>query len=67
MLPRAEKSLKLVTAGYEMGQVKYLTLITAQQTYLQVNLSYLDSLREFRASSAMIEGQLLSGSLSQRR
>lgn len=63
MVPRANSSLNLVTDGYEKGQVKYLTLLTAQQTYLQVNLSYLDSLRELWASSAMIEGQLLTGSL----
>ena len=64
MIPRARRSLKLVTDGYEKGQVEYLTLLTAQQTYLQVNLSYLDSLRELRASSAIIEGQMLSESLS---
>jgi cobalt-zinc-cadmium efflux system outer membrane protein len=64
MIPRAERSLKLVTEGYEKGQVEYLPLLTAQQTYLQVNLSYLASLRELRASSAIIEGQLLSGSLT---
>ncbi|MGB6045102.1 MAG: TolC family protein [Pirellulales bacterium] len=63
IVPRAKRSLELVTDGYQKGQVKYLTLLTAQETYLQVNLSYLDSLREFRASNAIIEGQLLSGSL----
>jgi cobalt-zinc-cadmium efflux system outer membrane protein len=67
MVPRASRSLKLVTDGYEKGQINYLTLLTAQQTYLQVNLSYLDSLRELRASSAIIEGQLLSGILSASR
>ena len=63
MVPRAARSLKLVTDGYQTGQVQYLTLLTAQQTYLQVNLSYLDSLRELRTSAAIIDGQLLSGSL----
>lgn len=63
IVPRAERSLKLVTDGYEMGQVEYLTLLTAQQTYYQVSLSYLDSLRELWAASAIIEGQLLTGSL----
>lgn len=63
MIPKARKSLALVTSGYEQGQVKYLTLLTAQQTHLQVNLAYLDSLQEFRASAAVINGYLLSGSL----
>ncbi len=64
MVPKAKRSLQLVTQGYEKGQVKYLTLLTAQQTYLQVSLSYLDSLRELRSAAALIDGQLLSGSLS---
>jgi cobalt-zinc-cadmium efflux system outer membrane protein len=66
MLPRAKRSLKLVTNGYEKGQVEYLTVLTAQQTYLQVNLSYLDSLQELRTSSSVIEGQLQTGSLTER-
>ncbi|MCA9218337.1 MAG: TolC family protein [Planctomycetales bacterium] len=66
MVPRAKRSLKLVTDAYEKGQVEYLTLLTAQQTYLQVNLSYLDSIRELRAASSVIDGQLLTDSLSVR-
>lgn len=67
MIPRAEKSLKLVTDGYEKGQVQYLTLLTAQRTYWQVNLSYLDSLKELRTAASLIEGQLLSNSLLERK
>ena len=64
ILPRAKKSLDLVTNGYEQGQVEYLTLLIAQQTYIQVSLSYLDSLRELRAAASIIQGQLLSDSLT---
>jgi len=67
MLPRAGTSLTLVTEGYQTGQVKYLTLLTAQQTYVRVNLSYLDALLELRTSSAIITGQLFRGSLANRR
>lgn len=67
IVPRAKKSLGLVSDGYEKGQVDYLTLLNAQQTYVQVNLSYLDSLRELRAASALIDGQLLTDSLSSRQ
>lgn len=66
MVPRAKRSLSLVTDGYKKGQVEYLTLLTAQQTYLQVNLSYLDALRELRSASSTIEGQLLTDSLADR-
>ena len=67
MLPRAERSLKLVMAGYEKGQVPYLTLIESQQMHIQVNLSHLDSLQELRTASAIIQGQLLTGSVANRQ
>ena len=67
ILPRARKSLELVTGGYENRQVNYLTLITSQRTFIRVNLSYLDAVRELRNAAALIEGQLLSGSLTNRR
>ncbi len=64
IVPKAERSLSLVTNGYEQGQVEYLTLLTAQQTYVQVTLAYIDALRELRAATAVIEGKALSGSLA---
>ena len=67
MIPKADRSLRLVTQGYEQGQAEYLTLLTAQQTYIQVSLSYLESLRELRTASSIIEGQLLTDSLVIRR
>lgn len=67
MLPRAKRSLQLVTSGFKQNQVEYLTLLIAQQTYLQVNLSYLDALQELQVAASLIEGQLLSDALSDRR
>ena len=67
IIPKAKKSLRLVTGGYEKGEVEYLTLLTAQQTYYQVNLSYLDALRELWTATAVLDGQLLSGSLATRQ
>jgi cobalt-zinc-cadmium efflux system outer membrane protein len=67
MLPRAKQSLELVTDGYDKGQVNYLTMLIAQQTYVQVSLSYLDSLQELRTSAVVIEGQLLTDSLTANR
>lgn len=66
ILPRSKKSLDLVTTGYKKGQVKYLTLITSQRTFIRVNLAYLDALQKLRRAVTMIDGQLLSGSLSSR-
>jgi cobalt-zinc-cadmium efflux system outer membrane protein len=64
IIPKAERSLNSVTKAYENGQVDYLTLLLAQQTYIQARLASLNSLRELRTAQALIEGQLLEGSLS---
>ena len=66
MIPRARQSLNLVTAGYERGQVEFLMVLAAQETYFHVSLSYLDSLHELRTASSIIEGQLLTDSLARR-
>jgi len=66
ILPRARRSLELVTNGYGQGQVDYLTLLTAQQTYVEASLSHLNAVRELRVASAIIDGQLLTDSLTAR-
>jgi outer membrane protein, heavy metal efflux system len=66
ILPNAQTSLDLVTSGYRQGEFSYLTLLTAQRTFFQANLAYLDSVRDLRSTSVIIEGNLLEGSLRQR-
>ncbi|MCO6454269.1 MAG: TolC family protein [Pirellulaceae bacterium] len=66
VLPLAQQTLELVGKGYEQGEVSYLDLLTAQRTYFQVNLEYLDSLGELWSSLQRIEGLLLDGSLQAR-
>jgi cobalt-zinc-cadmium efflux system outer membrane protein len=63
ILPRAKKSLDFVSGGYRRGQVDFLTLLTSQKSYFQVELTYLSAVLELRAASVAIEGQLLSGGL----
>ena len=63
ILPAAEASLKLTNSGYKQGEYSYLSLLTAQRTFFQTNLAYLEALRELRASATTIEGNLLSDSL----
>ena len=38
-------------------------LLTAQRTYFQTNLAYLDALRDLRSATTSLEGNLLSDSL----
>jgi cobalt-zinc-cadmium efflux system outer membrane protein len=63
IMPNAEESLKLVSAGYQQGEFSYLVLLTAQRTYFQTNLAYLDALRDLRAAAVAIDGNLLADSL----
>jgi cobalt-zinc-cadmium efflux system outer membrane protein len=65
ILPKSEESLQLVTKGYEVGELPFLSLLTAQRTYFQTSLQYLDVLREAWAADVEIKGLLLSGSLAQ--
>jgi len=65
ILPRARRTLDLVSQGYKAGQVGYLDMLTAQRTYFQTNLDYVESLRELWNWSARIDGLLLDGSLDQ--
>ncbi len=63
IMPDAQESLKLVSSGYRQGEFGYLMLLTAQRTYFQTNLAYLDALRDLRTATATLEGNLLSDSL----
>ena len=66
ILPAAAESLDLSRKMYQAGETGYLNLLTAQRTFAQTHLQYLDSLRQLRISEAEIEGLLLSGSLDAR-
>ena len=59
ILPRAEQTFDLVRLGYSRGEVGYLDLLTAQRTYTQTNLAYLDALNVLWQSHVKIDGLLL--------
>jgi len=67
ILPNAQASLDLVAAGYRQGEFNYITLLTAQRTFFQVNLAYVDSMRDLRTIVVAIEGYLLTDSLQHGR
>jgi len=64
ILPDAKSSLDLVTNGYQQGEFGYLALLTAQRTYFQTNLAYLESVQQLRESAVTIDGLLLTDSLT---
>ena len=63
ILPKSKKSLDLITAGYRAGELDFLQVLTAQRTFVQAQLDYLDRLRILRSKAILIEGQLLNASL----
>jgi cobalt-zinc-cadmium efflux system outer membrane protein len=63
IVPRAQRTIDLVGAGYREGQVDFTSLLTGQRTYIRVNLAYIDALIAWRRAAVAIEGQLLAGSL----
>lgn len=66
ILPGAQEALSLMQQRYQAGETDYVNLLTAQRTYSQTNLNYLESLRELRSAEAEIEGLLLFNSLESR-
>ena len=65
ILPKAQQTFDLVSRGYKAGEVGYLDMLTAQRTYFQTNLAYVESLRELWRSRLQIDGLLLDGSLDE--
>jgi cobalt-zinc-cadmium efflux system outer membrane protein len=64
ILPAAQESLELTQKMYGAGETNYTTLLTAQRTYSQTHLNYLDAVRSLRIAEVEIDGLLLSGSLN---
>lgn len=65
ILPKSKESLELSVAGYEQGEVSFLNVLTAQRTFFQVQLNYLDQLKQLRGRAVLIEGNLLADALNQ--
>jgi outer membrane protein, heavy metal efflux system len=58
MLPDADRALQLVKLAYGSGEVDYLRLLSAQQTYGRAHLEYLKTLEIVWTRQAQIEGLL---------
>lgn len=64
ILDSTERSLTLVRKGYQVDEFGVLDLLSAQRTYFQTNLTYLDAQQELWTSATEIQGLLLRDSLS---
>ena len=63
ILANSQATLEFVRKGYQAGEIGYLDLLTAQRTYSQTNLAYIEALGELWAAALEIEGLLLKDSL----
>ena len=65
ILPKAKRTLELVSLGYEQGEVGFLDLLTAQRTFFTINQDYVNQLEVLWRQSILIEGMMLDQNLEQ--
>jgi cobalt-zinc-cadmium efflux system outer membrane protein len=65
ILPATRESLTMFTQAYQQGELDYLQLITAQQTYTEKHLAYLQDLenawRKWAEIDALLVGPIMVG------
>lgn len=63
ILQKARKNLDLNRQSYDSGQSSYLAVLTAQRSYSQARLAWLNALDQLWSATVLMEGLLLSDSL----
>jgi outer membrane protein, heavy metal efflux system len=63
ILQKARKNLDLNRQSYSSGQSSYLAVLTAQRSYSQAQLSWLNAIDQLWSATVQMEGLLLSNSL----
>jgi outer membrane protein, heavy metal efflux system len=56
ILPDAEENLSLTEQGFKAGELGFLQVLTARQTYIEAQLTYVEALTEMHKVAAEIEG-----------
>ncbi len=64
ILPRAEETLKLTNQAFEVGEASFLQMLTVQRTLFESQLTLLDATAEAANAANLINGFLLSGSMT---
>lgn len=64
ILPSAKENLELAEVGFRAGELTFLDLLTARQTYFQASLAKVEALTELRKVVVEIEGLQLTGGLN---
>ena len=64
ILPDAKENLELSVSAYKASEVGFLTVLTAQKTYVEASVANLDAWLELRKVTTEINGLLLTGALN---
>ena len=65
IIPKAKKTLDLISQAYREGELPFLQWLTAQRTYSQTQLTYLTQLQTLWNRHWEVKGMLLSGGLQE--
>lgn len=65
ILPKARQSLTLSEEAYQAGEFDFLQVLIARRTFFDANLQAVDARRRLAQASALTDGMLLSGGLSE--
>ncbi len=61
--PSAQEALALSETAYKAGEMNFIQLLVARQTYFESNLQYVNSQAQMASAKAKVDGFVLSGSL----
>ena len=64
ILPKSAMTLGLLLKGYAAGETELLEVLSAQRTFFQTHVAWLENVRTLRRQNAKIRGLLLADSLS---
>lgn len=64
VLPKIRENLELTIVGYRQGEYGYLSVLNAQQSSFEANLTYINAVTQARHLAVSIEGLQLSGGLN---
>ena len=58
ILPQAAETQQLIAQAYRQGEVGFLNYLTAQRTFFEASLDYLDALKAYWTGRSRVLGML---------
>lgn len=64
ILPDVDENLRVTDAGYRAGEINFLQVLAARETFSRSQVAYVDAWTELRKAVIEIDGLLLTGGLN---